>query len=967
MVATFGRGSEWRRWDLHIHTPDTALNNQFTSWESYLELIESANSSIAVIGVTDYCTLRSYKKILTYREQGRLQNIALTIPNIEFRITPETRDGKGINLHLLISPHEPDHVSKMETLLARLAITRNQERISCIEPDLRRLGEMTKPHLVTSPDAAFREGVNQFKVGFDTFQEWWSREPWLVQHTLIAVANSSSDGPSGLRDGGFQSTREEIYRFAHIIFSGKPNDRTFFLGQSPSGWGHNKKPCLHGSDAHENTKLFHPNLDRFCWIKADPTFDGLRQTLYEPEDRVFIGPTPPTYFDPGSVISAITFSRTEGWFEERTIPINSGLVAIVGLKGSGKTALADMIAFTAGAETDPDDSFIARARDELKGMQVELTWASGRKDTAYPPFYAEVEAEAKVRYLSQKFVERLCTGDHLRNDLLDEVEGVVFSHIPFDERLGAADFGELKAIRTEYLRSRRNDIRKLISQTSREITELDKRKNDVNAKKKRRTELEQTIQRLRQSRPTISDQAAAQHMAEFHKAREGHELIANRIAQLRRSKVVLEEVRKQINAWYNEIEFAWSAKQSSLVVAGLTSDEINRLKPIVLSDWGAPFSTRSTLLQAQIDDLGGDQTTLTDTHDVPSTLAQWKHRVQQLSNELRIDETNKQRILALMKEEDRSSQELDKIDRDFEWLDQLYENERAQKFSEREQYYLEFFDLLKEEQIVLAELYEPLKTSLSSKGYHEKKLALFCRINVDTAAWVHRGEQLFDFRRRANPFKDKDLADLAKDHLERHWKNCSKEDIRTGLNFIIEQIKESDLVKDLLNSNYTPLDVADWLFSVDHLTISYGLRYDEKDLRLLSPGTKGIVLLILYLAIDTDDRRPLIVDQPDENLDNQSIFEILRHYFREAKRRRQVIVITHNPNLVVNTDAEQVIIAKCDMREGNWPKMSYSHGSLEAIQAEGHLIGSIRNEICTILEGGQEAFKMRERRYASSN
>jgi predicted ATPase len=72
----------------------------------------------------------------------------------------------------------------------------------------------------------------------------------------------------------------------------------------------------------------------------------------------------------------------------------------------------------------------------------------------------------------------------------------------------------------------------------------------------------------------------------------------------------------------------------------------------------------------------------------------------------------------------------------------------------------------------------------------------------------------------------------------------------------------------------------------------------------LSPGTQGIVLLLLYLAIDQQDRRPLIIDQPEENLDPNSVFEVLVPHFREARKRRQVIVVTHNANLVVNTDAD---------------------------------------------------------------
>lgn len=86
--------------------------------------------------------------------------------------------------------------------------------------------------------------------------------------------------------------------------------------------------------------------------------------------------------------------------------------------------------------------------------------------------------------------------------------------------------------------------------------------------------------------------------------------------------------------------------------------------------------------------------------------------------------------------------------------------------------------------------------------------------------------------------------------------------------------------------------LSDWLYSTDHITVSYGLQYDGVDIEQLSPGTRGIVLLLLYLAIDAEDDRPLIIDQPEENLDPQSIFQELVYRFRDAKKRRQIIITT---------------------------------------------------------------------------
>ena len=94
----------------------------------------------------------------------------------------------------------------------------------------------------------------------------------------------------------------------------------------------------------------------------------------------------------------------------------------------------------------------------------------------------------------------------------------------------------------------------------------------------------------------------------------------------------------------------------------------------------------------------------------------------------------------------------------------------------------------------------------------------------------------------------------------------------------------------------------------------------------------------------------LLIDQPEEHLDNRFVFDDLVPAFREAKTKRQILIATHNANLVVNTDAEQIVIA--DNTAG---VLSYKTGTLEDL--------AIRDAIKAILEGGDEAFKKREQRY----
>ena len=288
------KGSEWRRWDLHVHTPETILNNQYGTWDDYLAAIE-ANQDVKVIGVTDYMSITNYSRLKQYKAQGRISNVELLLPNIEFRVAPPTDRATAVNLHILIRPDDHNHEQEIVDALGRLHWEFNRRRYSCTPAQLMALGRAFDPD-AQSDVAALRTGALQFKVDFTTLRDWYKAEPWLASNSLVAVA-AGADGLSGFRrDGAWAALRSEITRFSPIIFSGRPGERDFWLGigsaldQDTMKTLGGPKPCVHGSDAHELPKLFKPDGDRFCWIKADPNFDGLTQILYEPADRVFIGP-----------------------------------------------------------------------------------------------------------------------------------------------------------------------------------------------------------------------------------------------------------------------------------------------------------------------------------------------------------------------------------------------------------------------------------------------------------------------------------------------------------------------------------------------------------------------------------------------------------------------------------------------------------------------------------------------------
>lgn len=117
-----GRGSEWRRWEPHIHAPGTVLNNQSgggTPWETYLTSLESVTPRIEAIAVTDYYLTDTYEEVLRHKAAGRLSGVQLIFPNVELRLDVAAKTG-FVNVHLLVIPEEPNHVAELHRILQRL-------------------------------------------------------------------------------------------------------------------------------------------------------------------------------------------------------------------------------------------------------------------------------------------------------------------------------------------------------------------------------------------------------------------------------------------------------------------------------------------------------------------------------------------------------------------------------------------------------------------------------------------------------------------------------------------------------------------------------------------------------------------------------------------------------------------------------------------------------------------------------
>ena len=281
---------------------------------------------------------------------------------------------------------------------------------------------------------------------------------------------------------------------------------------------------------------------------------------------------------------------------------------------------------------------------------------------------------------------------------------------------------------------------------------------------------------------------------------------------------------------------------------------------------------------------------------------------------------------------------------------------------ERDDTYGRVFEAIINEQNALAGLYAPLMARLAASSGTLNKLSFSVRRIADVHAWGTVAEEELLDRRKTGPFYGRGaLIGAAMKALKPAWETGSAAEVQTAMTAFMAKY-----LKDLLShAPYAPTQqveyrtwskqFAHWLFGTDHITVRYEIAYDGVDIRMLSPGTRGIVLLLLYLALDDSDDRPLIIDQPEENLDPKSVFDELVALFVAAKAKRQVIMVTHNANLVVNTDADQIIVAEAGPHpSGGLPPISYVAGGVENAE--------IRKAVCDILEGGEDAFRERARR-----
>lgn len=385
MKNKFEKGSEWRRWDLHLHTPLSIVQNfggdSDDIWKSYFEKLSELPEDIKVLGITDYLFIDGYRKVLENRD--KIPNIELVLPNIEFRLDLFNSQDKRLNLHVIFSDKvKPDVIQEQLLNCLSKAYKITDASVWQQTPTRRSLEELGKQVKESAEEGNSIHSKSDLKVGFENItyklediQKELNKDCFKDKYVL-ALGYTEWDQ---FKWDQSAAEKRNVINGIDFLLTNNPSEDTINKHQEDLSKNKIDKPIIHSSDAHDLSSLSNSKL----WIKADPTFTGLRQILNDYE-RVFIGELSPNVKNDFDVISSIEISDSNGWFDDSfSLPINSDLITIIGGRGSGKSALIEMIAYGGNSLDHSDDSFINKAqkhKESLKGTNIKLSWANGDID-----------------------------------------------------------------------------------------------------------------------------------------------------------------------------------------------------------------------------------------------------------------------------------------------------------------------------------------------------------------------------------------------------------------------------------------------------------------------------------------------------------------------------------------------------------------------------------------------------------
>lgn len=941
MSIKFTKGSEWRKWDLHVHTKGTMKNDQFKS-ETFdkfcITLFQKAlEKEIAVIGITDYFNINNYKKIKEFvnniysctdfsdEEKEQIKHIFI-LPNVELRMLPVTDSGRLVNIHCLFNP---DYEASLENnFFGSIEYSAGSgKKYKMNRQGLIDLGKSLDSSL--DDETAYKKGADSFVVTHSDLQKLLDENRGFRENGIVAVSNSNKDGVSAFQKhydlfedvaaGSLDAVRKSIYSISDCIFSSNEEDITYFLGSKKDSKKvviekcGSLKPCIHGSDAHTEEKLFEPDKQRYCWIKADPTFEGLKQIIYEPEsgERVKISPVEPDQKDTYKIISTIRFADTNDF--PGKIEFNKNLCSIIGSRSSGKSALLAYIAHSVDKELSEK---LVEGPGEGENyhwykinIEHSIDWGNGQSND---------ESPGKIVYIPQNY---LFDQSKKPDEIKEKIKPVLFKALP-----------DFKA-KYEQAVNNINGYNKQISghidnwfDLFGSIKSLDEQLKDLGDKKaieKEKEEIELKIKDLKEKNK-LSDEDLKRYK----------EINVDIFIHLRKTNVIKKELLQlsdisEEQHFFDELKITLSPALTSL--------------PKALQD-----SIRQFLDEKEDGIL----------KEVNKQVVNYKKTIESQKSEgekivLKIKEENKNLIDKYQKnvELDGHVQSLNRYIEIINTIDEK-ESEKGELKAKLEKCEKNIKATIDQRKFLIKELATNIDNTDQATiggikfgveyGFDETLEGVTDKINIkEISKFVDKGKLIIDkIREKPGDF----LSDLY-----------------FGKQKIIKGNEKKQVAQDVLRLTETILFNAEM----------EGDKIGGFSEPTMTPGKRALFLLRLIL-VESEDTWPLLIDQPEDDLDSRSIYDDIVPFLKGKKKERQIIMVSHNANLVIGSDSEQVIIANrhgTDRKNADERQFNYLTGSLECSKAKDECCTDtlksqgVCEHACEILDGGKIAFEQRKNKY----
>lgn len=1025
------RGSEWRKWDLHIHAPGTKLSDQYKQtdgsnvWDEYCRRLH--DSDVQAFGITDYFSADSYFLACDkYRERYQ-DSEKVFFPNIELRTNDVVnKQQEEVNVHLIFNPFRPDYEEKIRFFLGSLKTNKTDGgRRHVTAAELKHEGDYAA---ATTTRAFIQEAL----------EDTYGRGADLLDCVLVVTA-ANNDGIRPERGKQRkESITDELDKVSDAFFGNARNVDHFLRPDryEDKAVRAKPKPVLSGCDAHSLADL-DSKLGRVVstatdgivyeptWIKADLTFEGLKQIIFEPANRVFIGAEPEIerrvrenktrYIESLHINCVSGYQQQHGaWFCDEKITLGKELVAIIGNKGSGKSAVTDIIGLLGNSHnqtsrglsgTRPEELFSFLNKEKfLKGgcakhFEGVLNWYGGEPDKKSLDAQVDTQLPEKVEYLPQKYLERICANiadDEFRATLNE----VIFRYVKPEDQYGKKSLDDLIQYLTqqaqEDIAQKKLELRqananvvaiekKLTEGYRRELEEkIRLKKEDIEAHVKAKPEAKRN--------PASSADAQTAESEEVENLTQQIAVLADQIAQVQAEQVristsleELKQVRQAIEREASALRGLEAKYKDALNAAGLNFDQIVKLAldytaldavitkqserrqeimELLLSEDDIAAMGGTGAADARAASLVCQRATLeAQKAGVVEKLGRPAREYQQYLRELKLWEDREKELRGDGQQP--GSETLKGLEKELQNVKTQYPESRRAACIERERISAEIFRKKRR----LTEFYNAVKRSIDSEiakcraylGEYDISIQAGLRFNPSFF-----GEFLsFINQQAAGSFRGQEEGRIMlRDIMDgvTNWED--EEQVFAALKTAVDAL-HTDQRKDVSPANVDRdvfkqmkgqkrvQELYDYLFGFDYLVTKYDLKVDNKDLTELSPGERGGLLLIFYLMLDPQDT-PLVIDQPEDNLDNKSVYEILVAFIKRAKKRRQIILVTHNPNLAVVADAEQIIHVSIDKKDGRHD-FDFFSGAIENPR--------VNRAVVDILEGTMPAFDNRRLKY----